>query len=325
MSITNTELYLSDEQVAFFKDNGYLLIPKLMDDELCAQARDRLWSMLPQEVDMRRDDPASHVGPFAEKDRRLDGLHYRNGYRWQVREISTEPLMLNLVYSERLCAIAEQLLGEGTLKRPVVNGIPMGTRGFAWPDGPVDPALDVQGVRGIYCTLPYGDQPRKHDHPHTDGHPFHFGMVGLIDDVPPDGGAFKIWPKSHKRLYPTFWMQYDQARIPYYDHLPSYKGILNPPEYHAELERLDKDTPPVDCWGSAGDVVLWHHRTAHMAGHNYSSVIRQAILGDFSKTDLDQTRKDPPQANMWRDWSETMRASDGVYSDAFAQAQRLTV
>ncbi|MEM7134849.1 MAG: phytanoyl-CoA dioxygenase family protein [Chloroflexota bacterium] len=315
---------LTAEQVSFFKDNGYLLLHNILNTELCTQSRDRLWASLPPDSDLRRDDPASHVGPFSEKDTQVDPQHMRQGFRWQLREIGTDPLMINLVYSEKLTTIAEQLLGEGTLRRPVLNGIPMGTHGFAWPDGPVDPAHDVQGIRGIYCTLPYGDRPQRPDHLHTDGHPFHFGMVGLIDDVPPHGGAFKIWPKSHKRLYPTFWMQYDQARIPYYEHLPSYKGLLHSPEYLAEIERINEDTKPVDCYGSAGDVVLWHHRTAHMAGHNHSSIIRQAVLGDFSKTDLDQTRMDPPQADMWRDWSEEMRNASGSYSDAFARGQRLT-
>ena len=314
---------LNPEEIAFFKDNGYLLLRGVLDLDLCAQARDQLWSALPDTCALKRDDPATHIGPFAEADTSLDAQHYRSGYRWQLREIGTEALMINLVYSESMCTIAEQLLGEGTLRRPVINGTPMGIHGFAWPDGPVDPAHDVQGIRGIYCTLPYGDQPKKHDHLHTDGHPFHLGMVGLIDDVPPNGGAFKIWPKSHKRFYPTFQMQYDQARIPYYDHLPSYKGILYPPEYLAEAERVSADTEPVDCYGQAGDVVLWHHRLGHMAGHNYSSVIRQAVLGDFSKTDLDKTRMDPPQADMWRDWSKTIRLSDGQYSDELARVQRL--
>ena len=118
-------------------------------------------------------------------------------------------------------------------------------------------------------------------------------------------------------------MQYDQARIPYYDHLPSYKGILNPPQYHAEVARILNDTEAVDCWGSAGDVVLWHHRLLHMAGENHSPIMRQAVLGDFSKTDLDITRMDPPQADMWRDWSESVRHSSAGYSAAFARTQRL--
>ena len=105
-------------------------------------------------------------------------------------------------------------------------------------------------------------------------------------------------------------MQYDQARIPYYPHLPSYRGILHSPEYLAELDAIMRDTEPVDCHGSAGDVVLWHHRLAHMASHNHSPQMRVAVLGDFNTVDLDAHRADPPQPNMWRDWSNRVNAVD---------------
>ena len=314
---------LSPEQIGFFKDNGYLLLSGMLDTKLCASARDRMWASLPQGANISRNDPATHVGPFTGFDEQDNSMDLRQGYRWQLREAGTEQLLIDLVFNEQLRAVAEQLLGEGMLREPVVGGSPMGRHGPAWPGGPVDPAYDNEGVRGIYCTLPYGDKPREPDACHTDGHPFNLGVVGLIGDVPPDGGAFKVWPKSHRRLYPTFAMQYDQARIPWYPHLPSFKGILHTTEYLEEIAQVLADTQPVDCWGKTGDVVLWHHRMAHMAGHNYSSVIRQAVLSDFSKTDLDQTRLDPPQADMWRDWSEHVRDNDSTYSSEFACAQRL--
>ena len=315
---------LQAEQIAFFKENGYLLLAGAMDADLCGRARDCLWNSLPEDADIRRDAPATHVGPFSEKDTLLDPTNMRSGYRWQLRKTGTHQDLIDLVYSSALVGIAEQLLGENQLRRPTVNGVVMGSHGPAWPGGPVDPSLGTQGIRGIYGTLPYQGDPPEIDRPHTDGQPFMLSLVGLIADSPPDGGAFKVWPGSHRRLYPTFWMQYDQARIPFYEHLPSYKGVLNPVEYHEELARILDDTEPVDCWGSAGDVVIWHHRLVHMAGPNHSSVIRQAVLGDFSKTDLDQTRMDPPQADMWRDWSATIRNSKHGYSQQYARAQRLT-
>ena len=141
--------------------------------------------------------------------------------------------------------------------------------------------------------------------------------------MPPDGGAFRIWPGSHRRLYPTCQMQYDQPRVPFYEHMPSHKGIVHTPEYLRELEAIMSDTPSVDCWGQQGDVVLWHHRLAHMAGHNYSQVIRQAVLHDFNRKDLDLLRLDPPQQDMWRDWSSEVRATETRYSKTFAEEQRL--
>ena len=159
-------------------------------------------------------------------------MHIRHGYLWQLRACGTEQLLIDLIYNDRLCAIAEQLLGEGMLTLPVIAGEPMGSSGPAWPGGPTDPAIGF-GIRGIYFTRPRDKSERPTDYGHTDGHPFNLGLVGLINDVSPDGGAFKVWPGSHKRLYPTFQMQDDQPRIPYYDHLPSYKGIIHSPKYDA--------------------------------------------------------------------------------------------
>ncbi len=316
-------MQLSDEHLAFFKINGYLLLPGVLDARLCARARDRLWASLPQSSRIKRDDPSTYVGPFDAADASADSTDLRQDYRWQVRVAGTEQLLIKLVFSDVLQAIAEQLLGAGGLREPTVGGTPMGSHGPAWPGGPVDPALDNDGARGIYATLPYGDKPRQPDSCHTDGHPFNLGLVGLIDDVPPDGGGFKIWPGSHQRLYPTFQMQYDQARIPFYAHLPSCKGILHTPEYLEEIDRVLNDTTPVDCHGDTGDVVLWHHRLAHMAGHNYSSQIRQAVLYDFTTRQLDKCRLDPPQPNMWRDWSRELQNAPDDYSAEFARCQRL--
>tara|TARA_B110000977_G_scaffold197631_1_gene280664 strand:- start:179 stop:1129 length:951 start_codon:yes stop_codon:yes gene_type:complete len=314
---------INNEQIAFFRDNGYLILPGAMDLELCARARDNLWASLPDNADIKRDDPASHFGPLSEKDTLLSATNMRSGHRWQLRDVGTDRDIINLVYSETLIGIAEQLLGTGTLRRPIVNGATMGTCGAAWPDGPVDPAVATEGARGIYCTLPYRDQAPLADGAHTDGHPFMLSLAGLIDDNPPGGGALTVWPKSHRRLYPTYWMQYDQARIPFYQHMPSYKGIVHSEEYQQELAKILADTQPIDCWGNTGDVVIWHHRLVHMAGENHSNVIRQSVLADFSKIDLDKYRSDPPQADMWRDWSEELRSSAQGYTKEFARSQRL--
>lgn len=313
---------LSAEQIAFFKTNGYLLVPGAMDTDQCARVRDLMWQALPESVTIDRADPTSHIGPFPEADRNTDSLHVREGYRWQNRSLGVSESVIDLIYSESICAMADQLLG-GPLRQAEVDGSPMGSQGPAWPGGPTDPVAGTEGARGVYCTLPYGDQPRQPDACHTDGHPFQLGVVGLIDNTPEDGGAFKVWPESHRRLYQTFQLRYDQPRIPYYDHLPSFKGIVHTEAYLAEIEQLNNQTRAVDCWGSAGDIVFWHHRTAHMAGHNYSDVIRQAVLADFWKPELDQYRMTPPNDDMWQDWSAAIRNSNGAYSDAFSVGQRL--
>lgn len=314
---------LSHEQISFFKRYGYLLVPGAMDQGLCAKVRDEMWAALPPDSHLRREEQTTHVGPFKAEDESLDSVHTRQGYRWLNRALGVSPQVIELVYSETICAMAEQLLG-GELRQAVVGGTPMGSQGPAWPGGPTDPAVGTEGARGVYCTLPYGDKPRDPDACHTDGHPFQLGVVGLLDDIPQGGGAFKVWPGSHAKLYPTFNLRYDQPRIPYYDHLPGFKGIVHTPEYLKAIEELDTQEQPVECYGKAGDIVFWHHRTAHMAGHNYSDVIRQAVLADFWTDKLDELRSSPPDGDMWRDWSSAVQNIDTEISLEFARQQRLS-
>ena len=313
---------LSDDQIGFFKTQGYLIIQGAMDPTRCARVRDLMWQALPPTADLRREDAATHIGPFTEADESTDSRHVRQGQRWLNRFLGVNPEVIDLIYSESICAMAQQLLG-GTLRQAVSDGIPMGSYGPAWPGGPVDPALGNQGARGVYCTLPYGNVPRTPDQCHTDGHPFQLGVVGLIDDCPSEGGAFKVWPGSHRLLYPTFRLRYDQPRIPAYPHLPKLTGIVHSPAYLEALAQLDQESVPVECWGSAGDIVFWHHRLAHMAGHNYSAYIRQAVLADFWTDALDELRARPVDVDMWQDWSPAVQRSDGSYPDALARHQRL--
>ena len=78
---------LSSEQISFFKANGYLILPGVMDLELCARVRDAMWQSLPKDSPMRQDDPATHVGPFAQAQQSEDSLHTRMGYRWLNRHL----------------------------------------------------------------------------------------------------------------------------------------------------------------------------------------------------------------------------------------------
>jgi hypothetical protein len=311
---------LTEEELCFFKTYGYLIKRKVLPEDLCADAMDRMWQTAP--ASLKRDDPTTWQ-PIPEAESSDDPLLIKQGVRWQYRSAGTEAWLLDLAYNAQIVSWAEQLLGEGTLRQPKAGGKPMGSWGPAWPGGPVDPQL-TEGVRGIYATLP-ADQDGLEDHLHTDGHPFHLGVVCLLEDSPPDGGAFKVWPGSHKRFYPLFPMQYDQARIPFYEHLPSHKGIIHPESYLNEIEKVEADTEPVECCGNTGDMVFWHNRMGHMAGHNTATpkTIRQALLFDFNKTELDTMRLDPPQENMWRDWGSELQQADVEISREMKASQGL--
>ena len=79
---------LSTEDLRFFKENGYLIKRGVLDPDLCARARDRLWQGAPPRL--RRDDPDTWVGPFRPEEENEDGSNHRKGFRWNFREPGTE-------------------------------------------------------------------------------------------------------------------------------------------------------------------------------------------------------------------------------------------
>ena len=76
---------LDEEQIHFFKTQGYLIIPGAMDAALCRRVRDLMWQALPPNTRLQANDPASFVGPFSEQDQSSDERHMRADYRWLNR------------------------------------------------------------------------------------------------------------------------------------------------------------------------------------------------------------------------------------------------
>lgn len=250
---------LSEEEVTFFKEHGYVIKRGLLDPALMLQAREALWAGAPAKL--KRDDPTSWIGPFEELSD--DPNSVRRGYSWKYRAPGSDEWMKELLpLNPNVRAIAEQLLGVGNLQPP-------------------------ERLRGIYCMLPEGDLPEHPYHFHIDQHPFHLGAVAYIDKVEPNGGGFSVWPGTHRLFYPLFETQ----------HTFTPKA-----EAQALIKEVDQ-RPHVDCHGDAGDVVFWHHRLGHSAGHNRSHNIRQAVLYDFKQMDLERLSEMPPHTDMWRDWA----------------------
>jgi hypothetical protein len=256
---------LTDDELRFFKRQGYLILRDVMDPHLMARARDRLWDNPPPSV--RRDEPESWIGPIRAEEESLERENTKSEYSWSYRKPGSEEWMIRLLATAPpIWSAAEQLLGKGQLVTP-------------------------ERIRGIYCTLPRTDRTEEENRCHCDGHAFSLGVVGYIDDVQPDGGAFSVWPGSHQLFYPTFTQRYMRE-------LTS--------EYESLRQRLNQQ-PPVDCFGSAGDIVFWHQRLGHMAGHNHSQRIRQAVLYDFLHQSVKATAEDTPHEEMWTDWSDELR------------------
>jgi len=262
----STEMHsLSKEEILFFKTNGYLIKRDVLDPELMARARDKLWEGAPS--GMKRDEPSTWIGPFKEEQVSEETSNVRKGFGWNYREPGGLDWMIRLLATDpSVWHMVEQMLGEGQLQTP-------------------------DRIRGIYCAMPRDDTSPKPYGCHVDAHPFHLGVVGYIDYVAPDGGGFNVWPGSHKKFY--------------YDNHSQYAN--EPTEEYAKDRDIVNKLPRVDCHGGPGDIVFWHHRIGHSQGINLTRQIRKAVLYDFRKLDLDETQKEPPCSDMWRDWSQAVR------------------
>lgn len=259
---------LSGEDIRFFKREGYLVKRQVLDPDLMARARVRMWESAPPRF--KQSDPESWVGPFKPEEESPDRDCVRKGFSWKFRQPGSEAWMVRMLATDpSVWGMAEQFLGRGALQTP-------------------------DRIRGIYCTLPEGNTPERPTTCHVDAHPFHLGVVGYIDHVPPGGGGFTVWPGSHRTFYYDFDSQYRKEPKP---------------QHEQNVARFNKQ-PCADCHGGPGDIVFWHHRIGHSAGHNRSGQIRKAVLYDFRKKDLDRTQGEPPCKDMWRDWSEEVRNAE---------------
>ena len=77
---------LTTEQISRFKRDGFLVLPGVVDPELCRQARDQMWDTIADyRPSMRRDDPSTwtpisdeeRAGLCARRDRRRPLLRRR--------------------------------------------------------------------------------------------------------------------------------------------------------------------------------------------------------------------------------------------------------
>jgi hypothetical protein len=274
---------LTPEEVSFFKREGYLFKRKVFNPELMTKARDALWAGAPAR--MKRDDPSTWFGPFREDEENPGPDNRCLGHMWKFRAVSSEEWMLRMAATdEAIWTWVEQLIGEGTVVRP-------------------------ERVRGIYCRLPETEEPEGPFGCHVDAfNPQKVGeidlgklmrprisLAGLIAPIPPRGGCFTVWPRTHRAVYEVF---------------ASLEGNERHETYHAKLEEFNTQTP-VEACGEAGDILFWHNLLGHAAGHNRSEELqlREAVLADWDKEDNEELEARRPHADMWHEWSEEIQAA----------------
>ena len=126
MEILHHVELLTEEQIAEFKRDGMLVLPGVLDLDLCRQARDQMWTLISENRPrMQRDEPSTWVafteeeaGQYERPEGGGDPYFSGRGHRFYIRN-GAEDLLLNTA-PRALWGVAEQLLGKGEV---------------VWPDG----------------------------------------------------------------------------------------------------------------------------------------------------------------------------------------------
>ena len=337
---------LTTSQIAQFKRDGFVVLPGVIDPELCRQARDQMWDTIADHwPTMKRDDPSTWVPLPTEAWRTsatpifkwLEGggepYFQGKGHKFFIRN-GAEDLLID-IGARSVWNIAEQLLGKGEVVWP------SGLDASNFTTGPcflnAEKAAGMEPHLGPESKKWTGEGTGKTEElrlpktgPHWDTAQGTRGMYCTLPNGPDRGPTY---PGAHggEGIAGSRWKI--QTAV-YFDDLPIAAGGLhlwpgshrriwdawvgpNPTEPRdgygaAVIRNIKADTSPVDTHGPAGSVVLWHSIMLHMAGRNTTSdVIRQATLYAFAKTPEsvpDELVRESPSGDIWDDWSDEVRA-----------------
>ena len=177
--------YLTDQDKAFFKENGFLVVRSALDSQIVAAAQDVFWSHVTEmDPDIQRADPETWTD---------------KGY--QTVPCGSESEIKNLVYEDPIFTMAEEMVGQGLLNE----------------DGGVGPHVNFPRPGQKW-------NPPKHGHldgyhTPTNGVPkgtvgqFTLGATVYLSQVEAQGGGFTVWPGSHK-VWAEFFRYHDVDCLP---------------------------------------------------------------------------------------------------------------
>ncbi|MCY4095920.1 MAG: phytanoyl-CoA dioxygenase family protein [Gammaproteobacteria bacterium] len=267
-SLAEDGVPVSEAEIEFFKDNGFLFKRDLIEPELATKALDQAWRSLVESMPptkksswkLERDDPASWrspqwaemppadtSGPF--EGRQRTAVH---GRTVKMHEIGSESFLVDLVPNNpRIREIARRLLADNLKKS--------------------------ERTRGVYAFFPSerltGEEMEKRMNgaslgPHTDRVCQQLNVCAYLDDVPPRSGGFTVYPGSHRIMFRAH----------------RYEANWSPTDaFNDAMREVVAKITPVEFAGLQGDVVFWHGRTVHTAGIHVGDSIRWAVFADFTE------------------------------------------
>ena len=247
-------MQLTPEQIREFYDRGYVKIPGAISKAMVDTARQAV------------NHSIGTLGPNGEDMSKHRAAQF-------CRDLNGAPVIMDLFNASPVTSLAESLMGEGNLQKPI-RGAQVAPR-FPTVIGnvPPEPRGHLDGMGTGTNGMPKGVYRRGFTA---------FAVIYLADVPEPYSGNFTVWPGSH-RFFESYFKR---------------EG----------LEILSNGTPRVDLpegpdmvTGNAGDLIIAHHQMIHTGGPNASPNIRYAAIARLRHIDCDKNGNDCFQ-DIWREF-----------------------
>lgn len=247
-------MQLTPEQIREFYDRGYVKIPGAISKAMVDTARQAV------------NHSIGTLGPNGEDMSKHRAAQF-------CRDLNGAPVIMDLFNASPVTSLAESLMGEGNLQKPI-RGAQVAPR-FPTVIGnvPPEPRGHLDGMGTGTNGMPKGVYRRGFTA---------FAVIYLADVPEPYSGNFTVWPGSHR----------------FFENYLKREG----------LEILSNGTPRVDLpegpdmvTGNAGDLIIAHHQMIHTGGPNASPNIRYAAIARLRHIDCDKNGNDGFQ-DIWREF-----------------------
>ena len=247
-------MQLTPEQIREFYDRGYVKISGAISKAMVDTARQAV------------NHSIGTLGPNGEDMSKHRAAQF-------CRDLNGAPVIMDLFNASPVISLAESLMGEGNLQKPI-RGAQVAPR-FPTVIGevPPEPRGHLDGMGTGTNGMPKGVYRRGFTA---------FAVIYLADVPEPYSGNFTVWPGSHR----------------FFENYLKREG----------LEILSNGTPRVDLpegpdmvTGNAGDLIIAHHQMIHTGGPNASPNIRYAAIARLRHIDCDKNGNEGFQ-DIWREF-----------------------
>jgi ectoine hydroxylase-related dioxygenase (phytanoyl-CoA dioxygenase family) len=279
MTSTATRGSLTDAQITLYQEEGYLVLPGLLDDADLAPAREAMMEKVEEIArDLEADNLVGNTFPDAPFESRLallfaelgDQDFLRFGRSWRERR----PGYFHLMANPKILDAVESLIGPEIFANPVYNTRPK-----------------VPGVAA--GAVPWHQD--KSYWPDANSNPVITVWIPLVDSNLVNG-CLHIWPRSHKKQLLSH-------------HAESHTGT----SYTEVDEKYMKKVEAVPLPLEAGGAILFNDRCIHMSTPNNSDEVRWSVDLRYQPTDQDtmpqhgvgflaRSRRHPERVATLEDW-----------------------